>query len=66
MVRLLQKIWYDDGSTRREVFEARSREAAMKLAYEALDGEIARQWETGRVTVVKALCEEQDLVDTIN
>jgi len=37
----------------------------MCLAYEALDGEIARQWEQGRVTVVKALCDERELVEAL-
>jgi hypothetical protein len=63
MVRLLQKIWYSDGSVRLQAFEASSAEVAMSQAYEALDGEIARQWEEGQVTVVKALCDEREVVE---
>jgi len=65
MVTLLQKIWYSDGSIRLQTFEASTREVAMCLAYEALDGEIARQWEQGRVTVVKAICDERELVEAL-
>ncbi len=63
MVTLFQKIWYSDGSVRLQVFEACSIEAAKYQAYEALDGEIAQQWEEGRVTVVKALCDEPEVVE---
>lgn len=65
MVRLLQKIWYSDGSTRVQSFHASTMESALSLAYEALDDEIARQWEEGRVTVVKALCAEDDVVEAV-
>ena len=66
MIRLLQKIWYSDGTIRLQTFEANSLDLAMRLAYDALDGEIAQQWEqNGHVSVVKALCDEQDLVETV-
>jgi hypothetical protein len=65
MVHLLQKIWYSDGSIRLQTFEASTLDAAMRLAYEALDREIADQWEEGRIRVVKALCDERDLVELV-
>ncbi len=66
MIELLQKIWYNDGSIRLQAFKASSLELAMSLAYEALDGEIARQWEQGRVTVDKAVCGEPELVEAMS
>ena len=66
MIRLLQKVWYSDGSTRRQVFEGVNREAVLDLAYEALDQEVERQiQERGRVTITKALCDEQLIVDLV-
>lgn len=65
MVRLTQKIWYRDGSTKVQVFESGSEEAAMRLAYEALDCEIKLQWDNGRVTIVKALCGEHEVVEAV-
>ncbi len=65
VVRLLQKIWYSDGSVQVQAFEARTSDAALSLAYEALDREIAQQWEQGRVTVVKALCDECSVVEAV-
>jgi hypothetical protein len=66
MIRLLQKVWYTDGSTRRQLFEGENREAVLNQAYEALDQEVERQiQERGRVTIVKALCDEQPIVDLV-
>jgi hypothetical protein len=66
MVRLLQKIWYSDGTTRAQEFEGENREAALSRAYQALDNEVERQIEErGRVTIVKALCDERPIVDLI-
>ncbi len=64
-IRYLQKIWYKDGSTHQQIIEANTVEAALKLAYDALDGEIARQWEQGKVTVERALCAEHELVELV-
>jgi hypothetical protein len=66
MIRLLQKVWYNDGTCRRQEFEAENREAALSQAYKALDQEVERQIEErGRVTIVKALCDEEPIVDLI-
>ena len=67
MIRLLQKVWYSDGTTRAQLFEGEDREAALSQAYLALDKEVERQIEErGRVTIVKALCDEQPIVDLIS
>jgi hypothetical protein len=66
MVRLIQKVWYSDGTIRRQIFEGVSHEAALNQAYEALDQEVDRQiQERGKVTIIKALCDEQPIVDQI-
>lgn len=65
-VKLLQKIWYSDGTTSLQQFEASTSERAMSLAYDALDREIAHQWEQGRVTVDKAICDECHLVELLS
>ena len=66
MVTLIQKIWYSDGTTSRQIIEEANLETAMKAAYEALDRVIERQFnERGRVTVVKAICDEPPIVDLI-
>ena len=66
MIQLLQKIWYSDGSVRRQLFEGVNREVVLSLAYEALDQEVDRQiLERGRVTIIKALCDEQPIVDLV-
>lgn len=67
MIRLLQKVWYSDGTIRAQEFEGENREAALSQAYQALDKEVERQIEErGRVTIVKALCDEQPIVDLIS
>ncbi len=67
MIRLLQKVWYSDGTTRAQEFEAENREAALSQAYLALDKEVERQIEErGRVTIVKALCDERPIIDLIS
>ena len=66
MVELWQKIWYSDGSVQTQAFQASNHDAAMGLAYEALESEIARQLEErGLTTVVKALCGERELVEIV-
>jgi hypothetical protein len=66
MVRLLQKVWYSDGSIRRQLFEGENREVVLSQAYQALDREVEHQLkEFGRVTIVKALCDEQPIVDLV-
>ncbi len=66
VVRFLQKVWYSDGSVQVRTFEAMTPDAALSLAYEALDREIAQQWEQGRVTVVQALCDECSVVEAMS
>jgi hypothetical protein len=67
MIRLLQKVWYSDGTTRAQAFEGENREAALSQAYLALDKEVELQIEErGRVTIVKALCDEQPIVDLVS
>jgi len=67
MVRLLQKVWYSDGTTRAQAYEGENREVVLIQAYQALDKEVERQIEErGRVTIVKALCDEQLIVDLIS
>ena len=66
MVRLLQKVWYSDGTTKAQAYEGENREVVLIQAYQALDNEVERQIEErGRVTIVKALCDEQPIVDLI-
>jgi hypothetical protein len=66
MIRLLQKVWYTDGSTSRQEFEAEDHEAALSQAYKALDQEVERQIEErGTVTIVKALCDEPPIVESV-
>ncbi len=66
MVTLLQKIWRRDGSVQVQAFEANSLDAAMRMAYQALDVEIARDLEEhGQITVERALCDDRELVERI-
>lgn len=65
-VILLQKVWYQDGSTRVETFSGKSRSHALRRANEALDYEIADQWEQGRVTVTRAICGEREVVEGLS
>ncbi len=67
MIRLLQKVWYSDGTIRAQEFEGENREAVLSQAYLALDKEVERQIEErGRVTIVKALCDERPIIDLIS
>lgn len=66
MVTLVQKIWYSDGTTSRQIIEEINLETALKTAYEALDREVERQFnERGRVSIVKAICDEPPIIDLI-
>ncbi len=66
MVTLLQKIWRKDGTVQVQAFEAHSLDAALRMAYQALDGEIARDLEEhGQVTVERALCDDREIVERI-